>query len=457
VFVSCDHCFAEYELDDAKIPAGGARLRCKNCDQTFVIVPSETSDRQSADDLAHDALAAEVPDEADLDPERGSVLEENFDLDGDSERGSSVEEGFDLDGDSERESSVEEDFDPDGESDWEFNDQVENSEPEVDEEASESAFEQDGDWVDLSTAEDVVDDLLESSGAIETDAAAAVDDLLGEIDTADSQLGESGGDLTSGSEFPSERLDLGDAEAFDGSGGGPATDGGNSFDDLSKWDLFDQPAEIDAAASASASASSAASVGLESPPVSAARDGARAEPRVELSVAMADNVRATVRWTDRISEIVGWGVVLLMMITALVAGLTSKSSDARAPAGSWSGAGFEADQIVGRWVDNAIAGSIYVVSGRIRGAPGSDRASQKSLGIRLFDTAGREIDRAPIPLGPAVPERILRESSPAELDAFQARRAGRIAAVGTRWVSFEAVLTDLPRFAGRFELQALDR
>ena len=44
-----------------------------------------------------------------------------------------------------------------------------------------------------------------------------------------------------------------------------------------------------------------------------------------------------------------------------------------------------------------------------------------------------------------------------ELDAFQTRRAGRIAAVDTRWVSFEAVLTDLPRFAGRFELQALDR
>jgi len=200
VFVSCDHCFAEYELDDAKIPAGGARLRCKKCDHYFVIVPSETSDLQSADDLAHDALAAEVPDEADLDPERGSALEENFDLDGDSDRGSGLEEGFDLDGDSdrgsgledsfdldgdsERESSVEEGFDLDGESDWEFNDQVEISEPEVGEEASESAFEQDGDWVDLSTAEDVVDDLFGPAGAIDTDAATAVDDLLGEIDTA---------------------------------------------------------------------------------------------------------------------------------------------------------------------------------------------------------------------------------------------------------------------------------
>jgi len=348
----------------------------------------------------------------------------------------------------ERGSVPEEDFDSDGESDWEFNDQDEISEPEVGEEASESAFDRDGDWGDLSTAEDVVDDLLEPAGAIDTDAASAVDDLLGEIGAADSQLDEPNGDLTSGSEFPSQSLDLGDAKAPDGSAGDPAAAGGDSLHDLSDWDLFDQPAEADA---------SAASAGPKSLPASAARDGTRAAPRVEIAVAMADDSRKTVRWTDRIAEVVGWGAVLLMMIVALVGGLASNSSDARAPAGSWSGAGFEADQIVGRWVDNAVAGSIYVVSGRIRGAPGSDRASQKSLGIRLFDTKGREIDRAPIPLGPVVPERILRESSPAELDAFQTRRAFRIAAAGTRWVPFEAVLTDLPRFAGRFELQAFER
>jgi predicted Zn finger-like uncharacterized protein len=464
VFVSCDHCFAEYELDDAKIPAGGARLRCTSCEHYFVIAPPETSDLQSAGDLAHEALSTEAPDRADPNPEREaapeevpdldgegereSAPEEFFELDGEGDRESAPEEDFDPDGGGERESASEEDFDPDGESDWEFNDDVEISEPEVGEEASESAFDRDGEWGDLSTAEDVVDDLLGPAGAIDTDAATAVDDLLGEIDTAASQLGEPSGDLRAGPEFPSAGSGLGDAETLDGSGGDPATDGGDSFDDLSDLDIFDQPAETDA---------SAASAGSKSRPVSAARDGARVEPRVEIAVAMADDAPTSVRWTDRISEIAGWGAALLLMIVALAAGLASNSSDARAPAGSWSGAGFEADQIVGRWVDNAVAGSIYVVSGRIRGAPGSDRASQKSLGIRLFDTTGREIDRAPIPLGPALPERILRESSPAELDAFQTRRAGRIAAVGTRWVSFEAVLTDLPRFAGRFEPQALDR
>jgi hypothetical protein len=322
-------------------------------------------------------------------------------------------------------------------------------------EASESDFDRGGEWVDLSSAEEVVDDLLGPAGATDADPAAAVDNLLGEIDTAGLQLGESSGDLASGLESPSEGPDLGDADALDGSAGDLAADGGDppddlsdSFDDLSDWDIFDQPAETDA---------SAVSAGAKNRPTSAARDGARSEPRVIIAVAMADDSPASVRWTDRILEIAGWGAALLMLIVALVGGLASHSSDARAPAGSWSGAGFEADQIVGRWVDNAVAGSIYVVSGRIRGAQGSDPASRKALGIRLFDTTGREIDRVAIPLAPAVPERILRESSPAELDAFQTRRAGRIAAVGDRWVPFEAVLTDLPRFAGRFELQELDR
>ena len=422
MFVSCGNCDTEYELDDAKIPAGGARLRCRNCDHYFVVAPPETSDLESADDLARDAVSNEFPPDGDPEPEQ--------------------------------EEAAEEDFDPDSESDWVFNDEVETSEPEVDEEAPESAFDQGGEWDDLSTAENVVDDLLAPAGAIDADgdASAAVDDLLGEIDTADfqlgeidtadfqlgeidsadSQLGELSGDLTSGSESPSASLDLGDADATD---------------DFSDWGALDQPAETDA---------SAVSAGPQSLRTPAELDVANAEPRVEIAVSMADDSPTSVRWTDRIAAIAGWGAVSLMMIVALVGGLASNSSDARAPAGSWSGAGFEADQIVGRWVDNAVAGSIYVVSGRIRGAPSSDRAARKAVGIRLIDTTGQEIDRALIPLAPTVPERILRESSAAELDDFQTRRAGQIAAVGESWVSFEAVLTGLPPFAGRFELQALD-
>jgi hypothetical protein len=189
----------------------------------------------------------------------------------------------------------------------------------------------------------------------------------------------------------------------------------------------------------------------------ATRNGVRAEPQVGIAVEMDGDSRTAKRWTDRVVAVVGWGAVCALMIVALVGGFISNLSDAKATLGSWSGAGFEVDQIAGRWVDNATVGSVYVVSGRVRRASGSGRAAQKTLGIRLIDTKGREIDRTPIPLAPTVPERILRESSPGEIDIFQAGRAGRVAAVGERWISFEAVVTDLPRFAGRFELQAIDR
>jgi len=591
VFVSCGNCDAEYELDDAKIPAGGARLRCTNCSHSFVVKPPEASDLQSADDLAHDALSAgreAKPDpgpqsesapvdsfdfygEAEADPEFEAALEaaseqgfapnetsepdpafeaamdqgfdidteataddeeeiayeeelnldraaepepeveaapeEGFDLEAeadpepeaevadsgeldldcevdpesdfealsdkgfeldaevepDSDFEAASEEGFDLggdlDADSELESTSDRDFaadveadsDSDGEADWQFNEEVERAEPEAGRgarepalEMTDTAFDEDDDWSDLSSAEEVVDDLLGSAEPIEADAAAAVDDLLGGIDSVASLSEASDVDLTADAKRPSAALDLGDAPAIDRAGAGPAADAGDAFGDLSDWEMFDEPAESDG------------SGGRRSRSASVTRDGARAEPKVGIAVEMAGDARAARRWTDRVAAAAGWGAVCVMLIAGLVGGLASNSSDAKATSGSWSGAGFEADQIAGRWVDNAVAGSIYVVSGRVRRASGTDRAARKTLGLRLIDTKGRSIDRAPIPLAPTVPERILREARAAEIDAFQARRAGRIAAVGERWTAFEAVVTDLPRFAARFELEAIE-
>ena len=585
MFVTCGNCDAEYELDDAKIPAGGARLRCTSCDHSFVVTPPEASDIRSADDLAHDALTAErrpeanpdpdpesesiksfdfsgeaeedpefeaaleaasqegfnpheeaepdpafeaamdqgfdidteasagaedavaAEEELDLDvevdlgsefeqePEEGLNLdvevdsgdefeaasEEGLDLDAEVESGDEFEtepeEGFDLNGeadpeaefetaseegfdlnreadpDSEIEATSEEDFDSDGEDEWEFNEEVESSEPEAGGDApeppletAESPFDEGDDWSDLSTAEEVVDDLLGSSDVIEADAAATVDELLGEVDSVESHSGDLDEDLPVEPERPSAALDLGDAPTIDGSSDGLAADSGGAFDDLSDWEMFDQPAEGDGAAVSAGAGLSAA-----------ARDGTRAEPKVGIAVEMDGDSQTGKRWTDRLVAVVGWGAVCALMIVALVTGFTSNSSDAKTTLGSWSGSGFEADRIAGRWVENATAGSIYVVSGRVRRAAGTDRAAQKTLGIRLIDTKGREIDRAPISLAPTVPERILRESSPTEIDIFQANRASRVAAVGERWISFEAVVTDLPRFAGRFEIRAIDR
>jgi len=78
--------------------------------------------------------------------------------------------------------------------------------------ASESPFDHGRDELtELSLAEEVVDDLLGPGGPVAADAAAAVDELLGEVDRVDSQWGESDRDLRSDLDAPGEALDLGDA------------------------------------------------------------------------------------------------------------------------------------------------------------------------------------------------------------------------------------------------------
>ncbi len=488
MFVSCGNCDAEYELDDAKIPVGGARLRCKQCDRFFVVSAPEPGDLQEGDDLGDYALAPEAPgwdalepggpaaadvfgfDDGDTDagldldlggdddPDAKLDLADDVDLDdaavfgaevdsageAGGEGGAAVEVGGEAD--IERGAPLGDEGGPDVESDWEFNEDVERFSRGVGGAAPGSAPDRGAAQSDLPDAEDAVDDLLGASGGIGNGAAAAVDDLLGDRGADALELGDdladavSGGDPQAGPEQPSAALDLGDADALAGASG--------DLGDLSDWDLFDDPAAIGASPAAAGAAGRAAAF---------APDGARGEPRVELAVAVAEDAPVELRWTDRIAQVAGWGAVVALLVAALVGGVAAHSSDARAPTGRWSGAGFEADQISGRWVENAVAGSIYVVSGRIRNAGDADRASRSALGVRLIDATGREIDRDPIPLGPALPERILRESSPAEIAAYQQRRAPRIASVGASWVAFEAALVDVPPFARRFELHAYDR
>ncbi|MCH8891572.1 MAG: zinc-ribbon domain-containing protein, partial [Myxococcales bacterium] len=324
MFVTCGKCNAEYELDDAKIPAGGARLRCTNCDHSFVIAPPEASDPQSADDLAHDALSTEAPGGADPEPEEEAAPEEDFEPDGESDWEFNEEIHFTEPqvkgafGSSEPEADEKlEFFEPEaneeigfsepeaneeiGFAEPEANEEIGFSEPEVGGEEPEPAFDQSGDWNDLSTTED------------------GVDDLLDEKDGDSLRVGESTDDLTSGSEFLREGLGLGEPAAIDGSAGDTAADGSHSVDDLSDSGLGEQPAETDA---------SALSAAPKDPPAAVARAGGRAEPQVEIAGAMARDSSTSVRWTDRILAIAGWGVALPMMIVALVGGLAPNWSDA---------------------------------------------------------------------------------------------------------------------------------
>ncbi|HXV37541.1 MAG TPA: zinc-ribbon domain-containing protein, partial [Myxococcota bacterium] len=212
MFVTCDSCHAEYELDDAKIPARGARLRCTSCKHSFVVVPPGGGDLARAEELARAAQSETASRAPEPEPQPAAADDEP---------------GFD------------------GESDWEFNDVVEAPDAGSGSDAfgvEEAAAESGTGWGDLGSAEDVVDDLLGSSGAVDRDAAGAVDDLLGEIDFSAPQP-------RTAPEFDSAPAsaarDLGGREAasaFEALEADLAATAADEFESLADWGDLGEPA-----------------------------------------------------------------------------------------------------------------------------------------------------------------------------------------------------------------------
>jgi predicted Zn finger-like uncharacterized protein len=62
LIVTCEQCTTQFQLDDAKVPPGGVRVRCSRCKHAFFIRPSgESPELGRADSAAQDALDAEAP------------------------------------------------------------------------------------------------------------------------------------------------------------------------------------------------------------------------------------------------------------------------------------------------------------------------------------------------------------------------------------------------------------
>jgi hypothetical protein len=93
------------------------------------------------------------------------------------------------------------------------------------------------------------------------------------------------------------------------------------------------------------------------------------------------------------------------------------------------------------------AGVPLVISGKV--APGA------WLAVRLFDEGGVLLTEEAAVAGPALPEKLLREEDPRRLWAAQAQQElamiGAPLVPGDTW-AFQAILTDVPEAASRFDL-----
>ncbi len=160
------------------------------------------------------------------------------------------------------------------------------------------------------------------------------------------------------------------------------------------------------------------------------------------------------RWLGRLAAGAGW-IACIGLLAAGARGLaTGPPPVFAAQAAVLETAGFRAEDVRARWVENAVGGPLLVVSGRLGPAAGTGGA-EGPLAVRLLDARGEPLPAA-APVGPPFPERALRERSPAELRTSQERAAPDFARLHPgESVPFQALFAEVPAAAARLALERL--
>jgi len=151
----------------------------------------------------------------------------------------------------------------------------------------------------------------------------------------------------------------------------------------------------------------------------------------------------------------GWSVVCALCAYAAFAGLAPRAPALPTGGISWSIAGLDGHEIRGRWIENAAAGPIYVVSGNLRvGASGSSEPGAL-LRLRLVDHVGRPIAAQSAALGAPVHSARLREWNLRDLRSEQEKSARRLARTPVQpgeLRPFLAILGGVPPTAKGYEI-----
>jgi predicted Zn finger-like uncharacterized protein len=435
VIVTCERCSTQFRLDDKRVPEQGVRVRCSRCKYAFRVERPVSSE----DERVHRAAARG------LEPDTPDVTQ-------------------DL---------------PDEEEDWEFNDHgpgADAQESDTEEVAVESHTPEPE--ADEGVAESGADDEglpLESAGVDAGDASGFVGDVVSQpLETLDgydndAPLAPSGLDLDGGSNaFGSGPVagPFDDAEQDDSESGLDLADPGDSAVGLDPRAPAGGAPEPDVSPSAPEEMSSPDKWDFFAGDGS---DGGKAGPRVRMTATpprarvpraaafprevLSDEPQAHSHWLERAVGSVGWVVVAVAFAAGLYGGFAPEAVDSEAAVASQRVADLRIGDVGGRWIDNLVAGDLYVVSGSLhRDAAGGDTVDG-GLVVTLLDAQGERLRLAPIPVGPPLPQPLLRQADPADL-----HRAGGQAISPRPGSSLrvEAVIPAPPAEARSFRFVAAD-
>jgi len=414
VIITCEQCQTQFQLDDSRIPERGARVRCSRCKHAFFVKPAG----EAGDPVEHAVEQALAEDEVER---SGSTQELGPAAALRAEAGE--------------------------ESDWEFDDGGRDPEP------------------DLAAAREVVDDLL--APADEAPSGQAEHGLLG----ADSGVDDDIDSLLDSNDYSADLGETGPAgpvmeePAVASAEPEPAappvpekaadppplkSEARAPEEDLGSpenWEFFAEEQEAWPSREADLERTPIGQIPLgpvpklERPPIDVNVEPSKIGQRLR-----------------QVAHAAGWLSVALLVLGGLHGGIVARRAGPMALRTAQTAAGFEASAVTGRWLDNAAVGPIFVISGKLVRAGSYPAVPGSWLAVRLFDENGVMLAEQAAVAGPALPEQRLREEDPRELRAAQAQGALAMAGAplvpGDTW-AFQAILTDLPEAASRFDLAAI--
>jgi predicted Zn finger-like uncharacterized protein len=392
VIITCERCETEFQLDDARVPVSGARVRCSRCKHAFFVLPPAASRDQVIEQAASEALA---------DDPTPPVTEDLVDAAG-AHAGRPRSEPARGE---------------DSESDWQFNRDLPADPGDSFPDLQATGF---GPVEDDPEPPEQADDPIGASG-IDTDA---------DSDPESDRESDAGLELDSDREpEPARPYEI---EQVRAPAPEPKPAASEDLGSPMSWDFFDKPERVAPVAEAAAQRASAPATLMipfeETPESEPARRGAPLALR-------------------RAADIAGWIAVAALCAVALVRGLTPRADVSVAfpdPA-----PGLVLENVEARWLDNASLGRLYVVSGRVLNRT-SDTAAVPPLALELRDASGRALGE--IPLRGAGPPELLREANAAALATAGSELPGGLAA-GVGW-DFAVVAWPLPAEATRFAIRA---
>jgi predicted Zn finger-like uncharacterized protein len=374
LIVRCERCETRFKLDETRLPARGARVRCSRCKHAFFVQPPEAS----RDDVVH-GLAREAASGKTQPPEPAWDLDEVT-------NGRTARRA----GPPRAERTPPASLEADDDSDWTF--------------------------------EDALPSLAGDAAALDLREPAAA---APEADPNESSF-----------------AGLGDPES---------------------WNLLAPPAAPEPPRAAKPALAARPAAPARPEPQAAPRaDAAPVVPAPVVAAAPAAPVEAIQPPPARLAALqptqtgvaawAGWAGVALL---ASAIGWGALRAPAEATASLGPVAGFELVQARGRWIENALAGPILVVSGELRNPGPAPRALGSAVVVSLLESDGTPIEASVATAGAPFGDQRLRERDPLELRAEAERAAGALAArelAPGESLPFDAVFERAPGGAERFDL-----